>query len=35
LLDYRREFPLDPAATSLTKWSEFEARHPDKFYTMQ
>ena len=33
-LEYRREFPLDPAATSLANWSEFETRHPDTFNAM-
>jgi 2-polyprenyl-3-methyl-5-hydroxy-6-metoxy-1,4-benzoquinol methylase len=33
-LEYRREFPQDPAATSLANWSEFEARHPDTFNAM-
>jgi 2-polyprenyl-3-methyl-5-hydroxy-6-metoxy-1,4-benzoquinol methylase len=34
LLEYRREFPLDAAATSLANWSAFETRHPDTFKTM-
>ena len=34
LLEYRREFPLDPAATSLANWAEFETRHPDTFNAM-
>jgi SAM-dependent methyltransferase len=34
LLEYRREFPLDLAATSLANWSEFETRHPDTFNAM-
>ena len=33
-LEYRREFPLDPAATSLANRSEFETRHPDTFNAM-
>lgn len=33
-LQYLREFPLDPAATSLANWAEFEARHPDTFAAM-
>ncbi len=34
LLEYRRESPLDPAATSLANWAEFETRHPDAFNAM-
>lgn len=34
LFDYRREFPLDPAAISLANWTEFETRHPDTFNAM-
>jgi 2-polyprenyl-3-methyl-5-hydroxy-6-metoxy-1,4-benzoquinol methylase len=34
LLEYRREFPLDPAAISLANWAEFETRHPDTFNAM-
>ncbi len=33
-LEYLREFPLDPAATSLANWAQFEARHPDTFAGM-
>jgi len=33
-LQYLREFPLDPAATSLANWAEFEKRHPDTFSAM-
>jgi 2-polyprenyl-3-methyl-5-hydroxy-6-metoxy-1,4-benzoquinol methylase len=33
-LQYVREFPRDPAATSLANWAEFEARHPDTFAAM-
>jgi len=33
-LHYLREFPLDPAATSLANWAEFEKRHPDTFSAM-
>jgi SAM-dependent methyltransferase len=33
-LRYLREFPLDPAATSLANWAQFEARHPDTFAAM-
>lgn len=34
LAAYRREFPLDRAATALGSWAEFEARHPDAFAGM-
>jgi tetratricopeptide (TPR) repeat protein/2-polyprenyl-3-methyl-5-hydroxy-6-metoxy-1,4-benzoquinol methylase len=34
LLEYRREFPQDPAATALANWAEFETRHPDTFNAM-
>jgi 2-polyprenyl-3-methyl-5-hydroxy-6-metoxy-1,4-benzoquinol methylase len=33
-LQYLGEFPLDPAATSLANWAEFETRHPDTFAAM-
>jgi 2-polyprenyl-3-methyl-5-hydroxy-6-metoxy-1,4-benzoquinol methylase len=33
-LEYLREFPLDPLATSLANWAEFETRHPDTFAAM-
>jgi len=33
-LRYVGEFPLDPAATSLANWAQFEARHPDTFAAM-
>ena len=33
-LAYMREFPDDPAATSLKNWAEFESRHPDAFAAM-
>ena len=33
-VQYLGEFPLDPAATSLANWAEFEARHPDTFAAM-
>ena len=33
-LRYLREFPADPAATSLANWAQFEARHPDTFAAM-
>jgi len=33
-LQYHREFPLDPAATSLANWAEFETCHPDTFAAM-
>ena len=33
-LQYVGEFPLDPAATSLANWAEFETRHPDTFAAM-
>jgi hypothetical protein len=33
-LRYLGEFPLDPAATSLANWAQFEARHPDTFAAM-
>jgi SAM-dependent methyltransferase len=33
-LQYLREFPRDPAATSLANWAEFEKRHPDTFAAM-
>lgn len=33
-LQYLREFPRDPAATSLANWAEFENRHPDTFAAM-
>jgi SAM-dependent methyltransferase len=34
VLEYRQEYPLDPAATSLANWTEFETRHPDTFNAM-
>ncbi len=34
LLEYRREFPLDPEARSLANWSAFETRHLDTFNAM-
>ena len=33
-LEYLREFPHDPAATSLANWARFEVRHPDTFAGM-
>jgi SAM-dependent methyltransferase len=33
-LRYLGEFPLDPAATSLANWAQFEARYPDTFAAM-
>jgi hypothetical protein len=34
MVQYRREFPGDPSATSLQNWAEFEVRHVDTFAAM-
>ena len=34
LQDYRRKFPEDGAATSLTNWQAFEHEHPETFRNM-